>query len=313
MSLKSDTSVQRMTIRSIVFSIIVLILLPSLSMIGVEEVRAADCCVDPITGGKGTILNLEGSDPDSGDLTKDYPSGGYESVMINPGLGLVRQELGYWESEPLIYDWTVASLIKFQIPAWGNGYSANTEFFIEVFAGGDSQGEVATANVGMMPHYMYWLANDTYSFTLRAGETFAIRVSVEENGPGGAKDIPGHEWVQINGTVVYGLHYNRGPDNASQWWSSDADNDSLLYVVSGIIDEWTEEKSIAYAAEGYQHYHELVKVSDGTSHPTMVIWLRHYAVMDFTLDGGPAPGESHSVTMGIDMDFIPNYDMEYTP
>ncbi len=131
------------------------------------------------------------------------------------------------------------------------------------------------------------------------------------DGPNGAKDIPGHYWVQFDAMNLQGLHYNTGPDEAAQWWSSDADDGDLLYVVGAIIDTWTPGKAEEYAAMGYPHYHEMVRVSDGSLHPNKVIWLRHHAVTDFTLDGGPHPEASHFVSRGLDTEFINNYMMPY--
>lgn len=133
------------------------------------------------------------------------------------------------------------------------------------------------------------------------------------DGPGGATDIPGHYWVIAGPDQMVGKHYNTGPFGAAQWWSSDASDGELLYVVHGIIDMWTEEKAALYAARGYVHYHELVKVSDGTLHPNKVLWLKHVARTQFTLDGGPHPEFAHYVTPGVDYEFIPNGNMPYLP
>ena len=135
------------------------------------------------------------------------------------------------------------------------------------------------------------------------------------DGPGGAKDIPGHYWAQGNGSnQLVGKHYNTGPFGASQWWSSDAPDGGLLYIVHAIIDTWSAEKAAWYASRGYVHYHELVQTSDGTTkHPTKVVWLKHTARTSFTLDGGPHPELSHAVTPGIDFQFIPNGTTPYSP
>jgi selenium-binding protein 1 len=133
------------------------------------------------------------------------------------------------------------------------------------------------------------------------------------DGPGGAMDVPGHDWVQAGPQKVIGKHYNTGPFGAPQWWSSDAPDGEFLYEVDGRIDMWTPEKAERYSAKGYMHYHELVKVSDGTHHPTKVVWLKHTARTTFTLDGGPAPALSHSVTPGVDYEFIPNWSTPYSP
>ena len=131
------------------------------------------------------------------------------------------------------------------------------------------------------------------------------------DGPGGSIDIPGHSWVVGGNGNLVGKHYNTGPFGAPQWWSSDAPDGELLYVVHGVIDEWSEELAGDYAARGYTHYHELVSVADGSLHPTKVVWLRHHARTSFTLDGGPRPDLAHAVTPGIDFDFINNWFVPY--
>ncbi len=133
------------------------------------------------------------------------------------------------------------------------------------------------------------------------------------DGPGGATDIPGHYWVMASPNQLVGKHYNTGPFGAPQWWSSDASDGQLLYIVHAIIDAWSLEKAEWYASRGYVHYHELVRVSDGSLHPTKVVWLKHTARTFFTLDGGPHPELAHKVTPGIDYDFIPNGMMPYMP
>lgn len=133
------------------------------------------------------------------------------------------------------------------------------------------------------------------------------------DGPDGATDIPGHEWVQDGPKQIQGKHYNTGPFGAPQWWSSDADNGELLFIVHGIIDTWSEPKAAKYATKGYIHYHELVSTEDGSLHPTKVVWLKHTARSSFNLDGGPHPELAHDVTPGVDYDFIPNGTMPYNP
>ncbi|MCK4796509.1 MAG: hypothetical protein KAT05_03965 [Spirochaetes bacterium] len=133
------------------------------------------------------------------------------------------------------------------------------------------------------------------------------------DGPNGATDIPGHYWVQAGPNKFAGKHYNTGPFGASQWWSSDAPDGELLYIVHGVIDMWSPMKANMYASRGYMHYHEFVKVSDGTLHPTKVVWLKHTARTSFNLDGGPHPELAHYVTPGLDLEFIPNGGMPYTP
>ena len=133
------------------------------------------------------------------------------------------------------------------------------------------------------------------------------------DGPNGATDIPGHYWVQAGPNQVVGKHYNSGPFGASQWWTSDAPDGAYLFKVKGIIDTWSPEKAESFAARGYGHYHELVSVSDGTLHPTKVVWLKHTAVSSFYFDGGPHPELAHEVTPGVDYDFIPNGSIPYNP
>jgi hypothetical protein len=128
-----------------------------------------------------------------------------------------------------------------------------------------------------------------------------------------ATDIPGHTWIQTAPDRLKGKQFNTGPFGKSKWWSSDADDGQLLYVINGIIDAWSLEKSQQYASEGYVHYHVLISVSDGTPHPDMVVWLQHTSRLFFTLDGGPHPEYGHEVSPGIDYEFIPNYKMPYNP
>jgi selenium-binding protein 1 len=133
------------------------------------------------------------------------------------------------------------------------------------------------------------------------------------DGPGGASDIPGHQWVQAGPNQLVGKHYNTGPfpPMNSSWWSSDAPDGELLYMVHAVIDTWSSVKAASYASQGYVHYHELVRVSDGELHPTKVLWLKHTARTSFTLDGGPRPEMGHEVTPGVDYEFINNWDMSY--
>ncbi len=133
------------------------------------------------------------------------------------------------------------------------------------------------------------------------------------DGPGGSVDIPGHAWVQAGPRQLVGKHYNTGPFGAPNWWSSDAPDGALLYVVHGVIDTWTAESAAAYAARGYVHYHELVSVADGSEHPSKVVWLRHHARTSFTLDGGPRPDLAHPVSPGVDYEFINNWFVPYMP
>jgi hypothetical protein len=130
------------------------------------------------------------------------------------------------------------------------------------------------------------------------------------------KPIPGHVWNQAGPNQAVGKHYNTGPAWApTKWWSPDADDGELLYIVHGIVDDWTAEKAAQYAARGYVHYHELItNDANKTEHPTMVIWLRHTARTSFTFDGGPHPEHpARPVTPGVDHHFLPNGGMPYPP
>lgn len=134
------------------------------------------------------------------------------------------------------------------------------------------------------------------------------------DGPNGALDIPGHTWVQSGRSRLQGKHYNTGPFGAPNWWSSDAPDGALLYIVHGVIDTWSEAKAADYADRGYTHYHELISVDDGiTPHPDLVVWLKHHAVSHFNFDGGPAPQFAHEVSPGVDYEFIPNGSNPYIP
>jgi len=140
---------------------------------------------------------------------------------------------------------------------------------------------------------------------------------------GGASDVPGHWWKMVKPNKIIGLHYNTGPLGTpveAKGWSSDAPDGALLYTVESIIDTWSQGKAKKYARLGFVHYHELVSASDGNLHPRKVVWLKHIAVLSFTLDRGPAywmgnptPLYTHSVTPGIDYQFPNNYMNPYTP
>jgi selenium-binding protein 1 len=131
------------------------------------------------------------------------------------------------------------------------------------------------------------------------------------DGPNGAVDVPGHTWVQTGPNQVAGKHYNTGPFGAPQWWSSDAPDGSLLFVVHGIFDTWSPEKAEEYASKGYVHRHELISVADGTPHPTTVVWLKHTARAFFSFDGGPRPDLGYDASPGVSFDFMPNWSMPY--
>ncbi len=133
------------------------------------------------------------------------------------------------------------------------------------------------------------------------------------DGPDGATDIPGHYWQQTGENTLIGKHFNTGPFGKAQWWSSTAPDGALLYLVNAQIDRWNGEIAKQKATAGFVHYHELVRVSDGSLHPNKVLWLQHVAVRHFYLDGGPHPELAHFVRPGLDTNFIPNGMMPYQP
>ena len=139
------------------------------------------------------------------------------------------------------------------------------------------------------------------------------------DGMDGAIDVPGHHWVQAGPKKVVGKHYNTGPFGKDSWWSSDAGDGALLYIVHGIIDTWSKDKAMYYADRGYVHRHEFISVEVNDMgkrefHPSKVVWLKHTAVTSFTLDRGPMapnPPYEHFVTPGIDLKFPNNGFMPY--
>ena len=134
------------------------------------------------------------------------------------------------------------------------------------------------------------------------------------DGANGTKDAPGHYWWQDAPTHLYGLHYNIGPFGEEQWWSSDAKDNELLYVVDVIIAPWTNKTAYEFAKQGYVHYHELVRTDNGEKHPELVAWFKHVAVpAGFILDKGPIPEDKHIVAAGIDYRFLNNYLIPYNP
>ena len=70
------------------------------------------------------------------------------------------------------------------------------------------------------------------------------------DGPNGQSDIPGHYWRQAGKNQLVGKHFNIGPFGAERWWSSDAPDGELLYVVRGIIDIWTEDRQLPMQSAG---------------------------------------------------------------
>jgi len=139
------------------------------------------------------------------------------------------------------------------------------------------------------------------------------------NGPGsvmGAKDIPGHTWVQTEDPYqVVGRHYNVGPPMVppgTPWWATGEPYGVMLFKVHGIIAPWSMEIAERMAARGYVHDHELVDGS-GNEHPYLVVWLKHTAVRSFSFNGGPHPEFAHDVKPGVDYDFLNNWFMPYSP
>lgn len=141
------------------------------------------------------------------------------------------------------------------------------------------------------------------------GETYYFK------GPGsqpGVTDVPGHTWVQSGPNSFQGRHYNIGPHGAASWWAPTESNKVLLFIVEAILDAWSPEISEEMASNGFIHYHEIVN-SDGEEHPTLVLWLKHIAVSFFLFAPAPMPGAAHSVSPGVDLNFMPNYFIEYNP
>jgi len=133
------------------------------------------------------------------------------------------------------------------------------------------------------------------------------------DGPGGAIDVPGHSWVQAGPNQLVGKHYNTGPFDKPQFWSSDAPDGEYLYKVHAIIDTWSPEKAEMYAKKGYVHYHHFISVDTGDKHPSKVPWLKHTARTSFIFDGGPHHAVPHDVTPGVDYEFMPNGSTPYNP
>ena len=63
----------------------------------------------------------------------------------------------------------------------------------------------------------------------------------------GAKDAPGHYWWQDSPNHIYGLHLNIGPFGEEKWWSSDAKNNELLFLVDAIIAPWSEKDAFEFS------------------------------------------------------------------
>ncbi|MCF6325120.1 MAG: hypothetical protein L3J89_12495 [Gammaproteobacteria bacterium] len=137
------------------------------------------------------------------------------------------------------------------------------------------------------------------------------------DGKNGATDVPGHQWVRIGKHHLIGKHYNTGPFGAPDWWSSDAGDGELLYIMDAIIDKWSEIKAAHYVTKGYNHYHMLVDTETGELHPNKVVWFKHVAVKSFMFDGeGPLDFlgiEAYQVVPGVDYNVGPNWHIPYNP
>ncbi len=125
----------------------------------------------------------------------------------------------------------------------------------------------------------------------------------------------------------FGHHYNTGPLGAGapgRFWSSNAPDHSLLFLVDIIISRWTPKLALERFNDGYVHYHELVREGDGCVHPRLVAWFKHTAIESFSFDGGPPPvlpdgtffrprNVPFKVRPGIAHGFMVNYDVPYKP
>lgn len=137
------------------------------------------------------------------------------------------------------------------------------------------------------------------------------------DGENGETDIAGHSWQRIGKNRYQGKHHNTGPFGAPSWWSSDAGDGALIYVVEARIDKWTEKKSLQYYMKGFTHYHPLVNAETGQLHPKKVAWLKHVAVKTFEVDGPDmlaATGlKAYTAVPGIDYNVTPNWAIPYNP
>jgi len=127
----------------------------------------------------------------------------------------------------------------------------------------------------------------------------------------GISDLPGHEWSIIDKDNYIGRHFNTGPFGLAKWWSPDADDGALLFVVRGIVDSWSLTKAYEYYTKGYARRHQLLSVDTGLPHPTKFMWLLHVAVDHFYYTGGPDPVCAHQAKPGIDYQIGPNWNVPY--
>ena len=127
----------------------------------------------------------------------------------------------------------------------------------------------------------------------------------------GITELPGHDWRKIDNENYVGRHFNTGPFGLAKWWSSDAEDGALLYVIHAVIDEWTQNKAYEYYRKGYSRFHQLISIETGTPHPSKGLWFSHTSVGYFNLDGGPEPESGHQVRPGIDYELGPNWNVPY--
>ncbi|MCP4205318.1 MAG: hypothetical protein GY769_25690 [bacterium] len=177
----------------------------------------------------------------------------------------------------------------------------------------------------------------THRVQIRLGGSFWYLLGPELQLPttpdqaGQPQDLPGHCWkvgLPIGGKPrLIGKHFNTGPLGAGappRFWSSNAGSHQQLFWVDLVISRWSPRIALEKAADGYVHYHELIKVGEGCLHPRLVAWFRHSAIEKFSFDGGPPPvlpdgtlfrprNVPHDVQPGIDHNFPPNYDIPYKP
>lgn len=108
---------------------------------------------------------------------------------------------------------------------------------------------LALALTGLAPHARASAEGFTHAPTVTV-DGVDYYLAGAPDGPGGATDIPGHYWSAAGPAQLVGKHYNTGPFGAPRWWSSDAPDGELLYVVHAIIDTWTPAKAESYAKRG---------------------------------------------------------------
>ncbi len=137
------------------------------------------------------------------------------------------------------------------------------------------------------------------------------------DGRNGASDVPGHTWLRVGKNRYIGKHFNTGPFGEASYWTSDAPDGELLYIMDAIIDTWSEKKSYDYFLRGYVHYHHLVHARTGRMHHKKVAWFKHVAVREFEFNGaGPLAFsgiEAYQVMPGVDYNMAPNWNVPYRP